>query len=350
MKQTFIDADNLKLSPMPVSPIASWKLALATLATMATFLSASADSGILAFAYQGLLRDAQGNALSERSHSIEFRIYDQATSGVPYWGRRHSVTLDDEGNFAVEISDAAGEAIADVPGTGLAEVLARDSAVTLYIGLAVDGETAEISPRQKILAVPAAMYAADARNAKGDMEVDGAVTAENARISGSVDARHLAADGGIAAGSLTTTSDVTVNGNLDITGSISGNGSIPVGGIIPWYGQERDVPNGWAVCNGSNGTPDLRSRFIVASGNGYAIGGMGGEERHKLTVEEMPSHRHSYSFRGADINDSWKNQNNLYSVSHAYTWNTAYTDYAGGDQPHENRPPYYALFYIMRIQ
>ena len=327
---------------------------IATLVSIA-FLAASlahtadANSGILAFAYQGLLRDAQGNALSANAHTIEFRIYGQATGGVPYWGRKHHVTLDDEGNFAVEISDVAGEAIAGVAGTGLAEILARDAATTLYIGLAVDGETAEISPRQKLLAVPAATYAADASTAKGDMAVNGSVTAKDVQISGAMEVRSFRTEGDLVAGSFTTTSDVTINGNLEVTGAISGNGSIPVGGIIPWYGQESGVPDGWAVCNGFNGTPDLRARFIVAAGNGYAIGGTGGEESHKLTVNEMPSHRHSYKFKGADIDDSWKNQNNLYSVSHTYTWNTAYTDYTGGDQPHENRPPYYALFYIMRM-
>ena len=323
---------------------------LVSLASLAAFArGGDPDGGILAFAYQGLLRDAQGNGLSEKSHTIEFRLYEQATGVVPLWGRRHGVTLDDEGNFAVEISDVAGEAIAGVAGTGLAEVLSRVSASTLYIGLAVDGEAAEISPRQKILAVPAATYAADANRAKGDMAVNGSVTAEAVQAFGAVDARSLAAEGDIAAGSFTTVSDATINGDLDVTGSINGNGAIPVGGIIPWYGQESGVPNGWAVCNGLNGTPDLRSRFIVAAGNGYSIGGKGGEEKHQLTVDEMPSHRHSYKFNGADINADWKDKNNLYSVSHEYASNTAYTDYAGGDKPHENRPPYYALFYIMRI-
>ena len=323
-------------------------LALASLAA-STACAADSDGGILAFAYQGLLKDAQGNTLSEKSHTIEFRLYDRAAGGVPFWGRRHGVTLDAEGNFAVEISDVAGEAIAGVADTGLAEVLSHVSGSTLYIGLAVDGEASEISPRQKILAVPAATYAADANRAKGDMAVNGSVTAETVQVSGAADARSLVTEGDIAAGSFTTVSDATIDGDLDVTGSISGNGAIPVGGIIPWYGQESGVPNGWAVCNGLNGTPDLRSRFIVAAGNGYSIGGTGGEEKHKLTVNEMPSHLHSYKFKGADIDGDWKKNNNLYSVSREYALNTAYTEYAGGDQPHENRPPYYALFYIMRI-
>lgn len=307
------------------------------------------NSGILAFTYQGLLRDAQGNKLSKKSHTIEFRIYDQAAGGSPYWGRRHNVTLDDDGNFAVELSDVAGEAIDGVTGTGLAAMLARNSSATLYLGLAVDGGTVEISPRQKILAAPAATYAADANRAKGDMAVGGSVTAKNLRVTGSVETGTFSTGGGISAASFTATSSAIIKGNLDVTGKISGSGTIPVGGIIPWYGYENNVPKGWTVCNGYNNTPDLRSRFIVATGNGYYLNDRGGEERHRLTTNEMPSHRHSYGYRGADIDDDWKGQNNLYSVSHTVDWNSSTTYNTGGSQPHENRPPYYALFYIMRI-
>ena len=109
------------------------------------------NCGALAFTYQGALRDAQGNALAHRSHTIEFRLYDQATGGSPHWGRRHSVVLDEEGNFSVEVSDAAGSEIAGVPGTGLAEALAKNAGSSLYLGLAVDGGSSEISPRQKLL-------------------------------------------------------------------------------------------------------------------------------------------------------------------------------------------------------
>ena len=131
------------------------------------------NRGILAFTYQGTLRDAQGNALAQKSHTIAFRIYGQATGGSPHWGRRHRVTLDDDGLFALEISDVAGEEIEGVAGTGLADVLADNAGTTLYFGLAVDGGEAEISPRQKLLASPAATCAADTANASGDMSVAG---------------------------------------------------------------------------------------------------------------------------------------------------------------------------------
>lgn len=50
----------------------------------------------------------------------------------------------------------------------------------------------------------------------------------------------------------------------------------PVGGIIMWSGSESKVPFGWALCNGQNGTPDLRDKFIVGAGNTYAVAATGG--------------------------------------------------------------------------
>ena len=68
----------------------------------------------------------------------------------------------------------------------------------------------------------------------------------------------------------------------------------------------------------------------------------------------MPSHRHSYTFHGADLDGSWDGDNYFYDASDHYNRdknkNTKYTGYAGGGAAHENRPPYYALCYIMRVR
>jgi len=68
--------------------------------------------------------------------------------------------------------------------------------------------------------------------------------------------------------------------------------SVPVGGIIMWSGAINAIPEGWALCDGTNGTPDLQDRFIVGAGNGYAAGAKGGEALHVLTTNEIPSHLH----------------------------------------------------------
>lgn len=55
----------------------------------------------------------------------------------------------------------------------------------------------------------------------------------------------------------------------DIEGLNLTNATFTKGMIMMWYGASSTVPNGWAVCNGSNGTPDLRDRFIVGAGSKY---------------------------------------------------------------------------------
>jgi microcystin-dependent protein len=266
------------------------------------------------FTYQGALAGDGGTPLTG-SHVVEFRIYEALTGGTPLWGRAYGVTLNADGVFNVAIGDSTGQAISGVTATGLATILANKAGTTLYIGLTVQGSSGEIAPRQALLAVPYAIHAADAAKASGNFPVAG---------------------------------------NLPVSGVVSGYGTVPIGTIVMWSGST--VPDGWALCNGqtANGvrTPDLRNKFIVGAGDEYSIGDKGGEKTHKLTIQEMPSHRHSYKFKGADMKASWDNDNYFYNQSEEYTGNNneKNTEYTGGDQPHENRPPYYALSYIMRVK
>ena len=65
---------------------------------------------------------------------------------------------------------------------------------------------------------------------------------------------------------------------------------IPTGLITMWYGNIGSIPSGWLLCNGSNGTPDLRDRFIVGAGSSYAVSQIGG------TAEAIVvSHTHTAS-------------------------------------------------------
>ena len=51
--------------------------------------------------------------------------------------------------------------------------------------------------------------------------------------------------------------------------------TIPSGGIIMWSGSIATIPAGWYLCDGRNGTPDLRGRFVIAAGGAYAAGTSG---------------------------------------------------------------------------
>ena len=127
----------------------------------------------------------------------------------------------------------------------------------------------------------------------------------------------------------------------------STSSSVPQGSIIPWYGSPGNIPNGFALCDGKNGTPDLRDRFLVGAGKSYKLSNTGGENTHVLTIAEMPKHEHTiYSGRYGS---------NIYSISCDGSSYGGILDHkhltqpAGGNQPHENRPPYYALHYIMKL-
>jgi len=61
-----------------------------------------------------------------------------------------------------------------------------------------------------------------------------------------------------------------------ILGTAASTNPIPAGGIIMWSGSIGAIPTGYYLCNGSNGTPDLRDRFVVGAGSTYAVGNTGG--------------------------------------------------------------------------
>jgi len=130
--------------------------------------------------------------------------------------------------------------------------------------------------------------------------------------------------------------------------------------ILAWSGSVSSIPAGWKLCDGSNGTPNLRDRFIVGAGSSYSIGNTGGEAFHTLTIAEMPSHHHYWyiGYEWAPVTDTTP----FYSMStfadlignNIGGWGGASyppqaTSDVGGNQPHENRPPYYALFFIVRV-
>lgn len=126
-----------------------------------------------------------------------------------------------------------------------------------------------------------------------------------------------------------------------------------------WAGSISNIPKGWQICNGANGTPNLLDRFLVGAGSSYSVGTIGGEAFHTLTVSEMPSHRHSImSIAGHSdfcrgIPESINAMGGPAGAASGYydTFNSGIQvlSNTGGNQSHENRPPYYAVCYLMKL-
>ena len=148
-------------------------------------------------------------------------------------------------------------------------------------------------------------------------------------------------------------------------------GLIPSGVITMWSGAIEDIPVGWSLCDGTDGTPDLTDRFVTGAGDQYDVGDTGGADDHALTVGEMPAHDHDTETAGEHTHRILTEQSdnrttnipNIGDTGGTYqqegdsgvpvtepdgdhTHNVTET---GGGNAHENRPPYYALAYIMKV-
>lgn len=253
---------------------------------------------------------------------------------------------------------------------------------------------------------------------EGVLQVDGGVSADTfgthtGPVVGSLTGNVVGNLTGDAAGNHTGsfTGDVDVRGanfQLDdgqiALAKLNGllayikDNAVELGMIMIWSGAELDIPAGWALCNGLNGTPDLRDKFIVGAGGvNYAVGDTGGNTTHAhgttmdaaggftatitvadhiLTESEIPAHNHgngvsddnvgtlfTYGTKTAPIGGNINNDPGTNTTQ-------GLTETIGGDGGHSHGatadpvpdhthtlnnasasslPPYYALCYIMRV-
>ena len=263
-----------------------------------------------------------------------------------------NVVFDNSGSFSVKLESSVLKA--------MVEHGAPWTVAALRVGSASTGGQ-EVS----LASYPYALLARRVAKSRGAFEVAGGGgeaqgSGGSLRVGGRTQAAEISATGKLSAGALAVTNNLEIKGSLDIAGglsaqSVSGAGTLPVGAIILWYGDAGSVPDGWHICDGSAGTPDLSERFVIgADPEGasftfflfYRQGTTGGAKEVTLSIDQMPEHSHDYSTRNTKSGLCWAGGNDG-------VWQhdgTSQSSAAGGNAPHENLPPYMALYYIKRIR
>lgn len=167
-----------------------------------------------------------------------------------------------------------------------------------------------------------------------------------------------------------TSVDTDNNGVID-----SVNGGVPAGAIMMWAGSLATIPTGWALSDGTNGTPDLRAKFIIGVTTSTDPGSTGGTSTYSLTANQLPAHSHTgttesagshghsyldtetsnYSGQadewGIAIRELYRNPSTVNSntsgaggLAHSFT-----TNQSGNGATIDNRPAFYELAYIIKL-
>jgi len=181
-----------------------------------------------------------------------------------------------------------------------------------------------------------------------------------------------------------TVENITVEGVIKLNDTAGNDGQVIVskgssaspewgdafvtGMIMLWSGSTSSVPNGWRLCDGNGGTPDLRNRFVVGAGDTYAVDTTGGSanavlvsHNHTGSTSTTGNHNHTLPHHlvqavagTGDIDrdneyQQWKalpGQVTGTTGNHAHSFTTSTTGESGTNK---NLPPYYALAYIMKV-
>ena len=158
--------------------------------------------------------------------------------------------------------------------------------------------------------------------------------------------------------------------------SLTGLDTFLKGMIILWYGNTSNIPNGFALCDGTQETPDLRDRFVLGASNstgditypGVSPGSTGGSADATLVSHQHSAgsysavsdgaHTHTYNFRQSAFSRTDNDEDharNTGSAQYTTSEDGSHTHSISGSSSTEgssatnaNLPPYYALCYIMK--
>ena len=122
----------------------------------------------------------------------------------------------------------------------------------------------------------------------------------------------------------------------------TGSGAFAPGMIIAWSGNTSNIPTGFVLCDGNNGTPDLRDKFIIGAGNNYNVGATGGS-KDAVLVE------HFHTTLNFVARSNYAEPRNFGVGTDGNCNSTGNTDTKGVSGTDKNLPPYHALCFIMKV-
>lgn len=381
-----------------------FKRLVCCLALCSAFLvppSAFSSSVPSAINYQGKLTDNQGAALPAGAYEVAFRIWNDPTADAEanlIWGREYPLNIMTGGVFNIILSDNGGEV--DDPEPAEQHLIDAFKDQDRFLGMTVTrtpsgdvSDPAEISPRQRLVSAPYCFAAEVAHRAPDSFTVGGALeVAKGAWVSngislqsgnlalqgnwishdGSSTGLTIDASGRVGIGTTNTPVALQVAGDIyDKTGYL-----MPVGAVLPFVGSGA-TPKGWLFCDGSAisrttyaelysviGThygagdgsstfnlPDMRGRVPIGAGTGAGLtertlGEKVGAETHTLTIDEIPSHTHTYNVPDRRNYGYHGSSGPNDGVNKGLSQNN--TVPAGGGSPHSNMQPGLALNYIIK--
>ena len=270
-------------------------------------LDAAAQSAPSLVNYQGKLTDAGGNPLPNGLYGVAFRIWNKKAAtdsgNLLIWGQEYNVAVQN-GVFNVILGSAGGTPVTN--------------AAVLDIGFAFG---------------------------------------ESERFIGLTVTRST--NGTVIAGA----SEVVPRQQV-LSSPYAFNG-VPKGAVIMWSGSLATIPSGWSLCDGSNGTPDLRDRFVLGAGGQSPVAGSGGSTTHSHAAGSFASqaHTHTVPYTGWGEGPHYNDTHSGWLVTHSHhdpiqlavAANENTTSSSGGaaisgvSAPASSLPPFYTLAFIIKL-